>query len=611
LLHLINKITIMKNIYKFLILTFVVSGSMFYSCETTELDLLVDPTDLTTADPDLLLNQIQLNFRSSMITFNDRGADLGRVDYMFGRNYFNNFGAGTVSGPWNNLYSGMLPDISAIEAANSPDNDLSFHLGISKAMQATIMINLVDYLGDIVYSEANNPGEFPFPNLDDDAAVYAAAMDLLDEAKGYLNGATLGTATDLYYGGDASKWIKFANTMQMRANLAMGNYPAVINATNVISSSADDLQFSYGTQELAPDTRHPSYIGDYRSDGANTYFSNWLMNLMVGQYGDFTPLIGGPEPDPRRRFYFYRQNWRTPGNYALYEDVDGLFGAPGNIYLSNGAPNGETLQCSLQETPTHLQFTAQESIWCSVQMGYWGRDHGNDEGTPPDNFTRTASGVYPAGGSFDGREDVFPYVGVSIGATYGQQVGLGNGGGGAGIEPIMLASFVDFYRAEAYLASNDPANAATYLQAGITKSIAKVQSFGGLDPDANQHGVLDSATDSGRIATFISETIAAFNAAPLTSALDGLGWPVEKDKMDILGEQLAVAQFGAGNDMFNFIRRTGHPRTLSRSLEEVPGTFPRTVLYPGGEVSSNPNLNQRLDLNTQVFWDTGVTNPAN
>ena len=81
-------------------------------------------------------------------------------------------------------------------------NDLSFHLGISKAMQATIMINLVDYLGDIVFSEANNPAEFPFPNLDDDAAVYAAAMDILDEAKGYLNGATLGTATDLYYGGN-------------------------------------------------------------------------------------------------------------------------------------------------------------------------------------------------------------------------------------------------------------------------------------------------------------------------------------------------------------------------------------------------------------------------
>ena len=96
-----------------------------------------------------------------------------------------------------------------------------------------------------------------------------------------------------------------------------------------------------------------------------------------------------------------------------------------------------------------------------------------------------------------------------------------------------------------------------------------------------------------------------------TSALDGFGWPVEKDKMDILGEQMLVAQFGAGNDAFNFVRRTGHPRTLARSLEETPGNFPRSVLYPAGEVSSNPSIDQKTDLATQVFWDSGVTNPAN
>ena len=611
-LHLINKITIMKNIYKLLILTFVASGSMFYSCETTELDLRVNPNDLTSADPDLLLNSIQLNFRSSMITFNGIGARVGRTDYMFGRNYFNNFGSGTVGNPWNNLYSGMLPDITAIEAAHSADNDLSFHLGLSKVMQAAIMMNLVDNLGDIVFSEANNPGEFPFPTLDDDATVYAAAMALITEAKGYLNGASAGTATDLYYGGDSAKWTKFANSLEMRANLTMGNYPAVINATNVISSNADDLQFNYGTQELSPDTRHPSYNSDYRSDGANTYLSNWLMNLMTGPAGDNNIDFGIPEiSDPRRRFYFYRQNWGTPGNYSLIEDVNGIFGPAGEILAFGINENGETLQCSLQNTPNHLEFTPNEDYWCSVQLGYWGRNHGNDEGTPPDNFTRTANGVYPAGGSFDGREDAFPYVGSSIGASYGQQVGLGKGGGGAGIEPIMLASFVDFYKAEAYLASNDAVNAATYLEAAISKSISKVQSFGSLDPDANVHGVLDTAMDSDRIADFISQTIEAFEDAPMTSALDGFGWPVEKDKMDILGEQLAIAQYGAGNDMFNFIRRTGHPRTLARSLEEVPGNFPRSVLYPGSEVSSNPNILQKTDLNTQVFWDTGVTNPAN
>ena len=592
----------MKNIYKFLILTFVASTTMFYSCETTELELLENPTALTQADPDLLLNNIQLNFRTSAITFNNIGARLGRIDNMFGRNYFNNFGSGTVGGPWNDLYSDIMPDIAAIEAAHSADNDLSFHLGTSKLMQAVIMLNLVDTLGDIVWSEANKPEEFPSPMLDDDAAVYAAALDLVAEAKGYLNGASVGTATDLFYGGDASKWIKYANTILMRADLTQGNYTAVINASNVISSTADDLEFTYGTNELSPDNRHPSYIGDYRSDGANTYMSNWMMQLMTGDYGDFNAPTGRPEPDPRRRFYYYRQNWVTPGNYNLYS-------SGGSVFLYNGAENGETLQCSLQTTPSHLQFTPQEPYWCSVQMGYWGREHGNDEGTPPDNFTRTASGVYPAGGSFDDNPDVFEYTGIF--PNYDDNfVAQGAGGGGAGIEPIMLASFVDFYMAEAHLALGNTGPAATYLEAGITKSIAKVQSFGALDGAADS-AELASAMDAGRISSFIASVIADFNAAPMSSALDGTGWPVEKDKMDILGEQLAVAQFGAGGDMFNFIRRTGYPRTLSRSLEGAPGTFPRTVLYPGGEVSANPNILQRTDLNDQVFWDTGVTNPAN
>jgi len=598
----------MKNIYKFLILTLVASGTMFYSCETIELEKLENPTLLTSADPDLLLNRIQLDFRGSMTEFNFEGSTTGRLLVMGTRNYFQRYGSGTVSTSWNNLYADMMPDIAAIEAANSADNDLSFHLGVAKTLQATIMLNLVDWLGDIVYSEANNPSEFPSPVLDDDAAVYASALALLDEARAYLNGASAGTATDLYYGGDVAKWIKYANTITMRANLAQGNYPAVINATNVISSTADDMEFRHGTQDLSPDTRHPDYVTDYRSDGAGIYQSNWLMNIMAGIAGDANGVFGAPEPDPRRRFYFFRQTWRVPGNYALIEDVNGLFGPAGDVLAFAAAGNGETLQCSLQSTPTHLQFTPDEDIWCSVQLGYWGRSHGNDEGTPPDNFTRTATGVYPSGGSFDGQFDAYPYVGSAI--AWGQQVGVDQGGGGAGIEPIMLASYVDFYMAEAYLASGNAGMAATYMEAGMRKSIAKVQSFGSKDPEADS-AALANAMDPSRIDAFVDATIDAFNDAPDTSALDGFGWPVEKNKMDILGEQMLVAQFGAGNDAFNFIRRTGHPRTLARSLEAVPGNFPRSVLYPANEVSANPNIDQKTDLSTQVFWDSGVTNPAN
>ena len=75
---------------------------------------------------------------------------------------------------------------------------------------------------------------------------------------------------------------------------------------------------------------------------------------------------------------------------TLYRQVEATPGADAD-------PNEEDLNCSLAVPPPHYDgFT-----YCSVPNGYWGRSHGNDEGTPPDNFKRAAVGVYPAGGRFD------------------------------------------------------------------------------------------------------------------------------------------------------------------------------------------------------------------
>jgi len=592
----------MKKIYKYLLMTIVVSSTMFYSCETFELENTVSPNGLSPdqASADLLLNTIQLDYWRSVETFNNTNGELARIDYFFGRNYFADLTPAALNGPWNRLYSGMIPDIANIESLNSADNDLSFHIGISKVMQAHVMMLLVDSLGDIVFSQANNPTEFPNPTVDDDQDVYNAALALLDEARTLLAGASVGSATDLYYGGDADKWIKLANTLKMRADLTVGNYAAVVAATDLIESTADDMEFKFGTNELQPDNRHPDYESDYRSDGANIYSNSWLMNKMIGENGD-----EGPDNDPRRRYYFFRQNWRTPGNYALIEDVLGLIGSPGDVLAFSSDGNGETLQCSLQEVPTHYQFTPDAEIWCSNKLGYWGRVHGNDEGIPPDNFTRTARGVYPAGGSFDAVADAFPWIGEGINIE--QQVGLGKGGGGAGIEAIMLNSYVHFMQAEASLALGDAAGAAAHMEAGMRASIAKVMSFGALDGSAD----MSQAPDAAAVEAFVTLILDEFNAAPMTSGLNGSGFPLENDKMDILSEQYFVTLFGGSADAFNFIRRTGYPRTISRNIEPDPGLFPRTLQYPGNEVSANPNILQRTDLNTKVFWDQGVTSPAN
>ena len=619
----------MKKIYKYLLLAMLSTGTLFYSCETVELENLTSPNALSPsqADVDLLLSNIQLSYLGSMSTFNGMGSRLGRIEYMGGLNYFNNFGSGTAQGPWNSLYNSIIPDIALIEERHSAENDLSFHLGVSKLMQGHIMLSLVDVLGDIVFSESNNPAEFPTPNLDEDQAVYTAALALIDEAIGYLNSVdddeVSSGVIDLFYGGtsgtdpESAKWIKLANTIKMRANLTIGNYAAVLAATNVISSTDDDFQFTYGTNELSPDNRHPNYGADYRSDGANIYQSHWLISRMVSPNGD---LDADGDTDPRRRYYFYRQNWNTPNNYSYLTDIDGRFGAPGLIYVHNEGENAETLECSGLTTIPHLEFTPDENTWCTLPLGYWGRSHGNSEGTPPDNFLRTASGVYPAGGAFDGNNDAADfiaqfdengdYIGYVASAVklYKQAVGLGNGGGGAGIEPIILASFVEFWKAEANLMLGNIPASSTNIENALTMSIAKVQSFGALDGGADT----SQAPDATTVTAFIDRIVAEFDAAPaMGSALDPNGFPVAEDQMDILSEQFFIAMFGAGSDAFNFIRRTGYPRTMARSWSPAPGNFPRTVLYPGNEVGANPNILQRTDLDTRVFWDSGVTSPAN
>jgi hypothetical protein len=543
----------MKKIYKYLLITVLAMGTVFYSCETIELENLTSPNALSPdqADANALLNSIQRAYRASQITFNDRSGELTRIDYMGSRDYFSAYPSATLNGPWQNLYSSMLPDIAAIEALNEdPNIDLSFHIGISKAMQGHLMMQLVDFLGDIVWSQANNPIEYPSPMLDDDADVYAAAIGILNEAANALSGVDDAPSgvQDLYTDGDVDIWKKFINTVLMRANLTTGQNSAVLSASNVIDSNDDNFFFPYGTNVLSPDNRHPDYATDYTDSGANIYQSNWLMGLM-----DSTD-------DPRTRYYFYRQSDCTPGASC---DSDG---------------NGETLSCSLESIPVH--YATGGFTFCYLENGYWGRDHGDDDGTPPDNFLRSAVGVYPAAGRFD--DNAF------------SNVGLGVGGGGAGIEPIYSASFVDFMRAEAALATSQNDLALDYILSGIQKSIDHVQTFAAVDGSAD----LSYEPSGDDISGFIDDVETAFNAADS----DG--------KWNILGEQYFVAMYGGAADAYNFYRRTGFPTTLTPNLEPVPGVFPRTLLYPNNEVIANPNITQRLDNNTQVFWDTNPPGPA-
>ncbi len=543
----------MKKIIKYVLVVFL-AGSFLNSCDTTDLDLRDNPNILTSGDPNLLLNSMQLAYRTNMATFNNIGGALTRIHFMGGRDYFNNYPGATLNGVWSNTYSNLFANLQAIEAVNAEsDINYDFHVAMGKTMQAHTLLLLVDFLGSAAYTEAVNPLEFAAPNLDDGASVYQAALGLLDEAEALMStNPSASGATDFFYGGDAAKWIKAINSIRLKAYVTTNDaagFNAVIAGNNFISSSDDDLQFEYGTSELQPDTRHPDFANDYTPSGANIYHSNWTMETML------------LKDDPRIRYYFYRQVNGTPGA----NDIDG----------NAVDPDEELLACSLVVPPQHYQDGGY--TFCSVDNGYWGRSHGNDEGTPPDGFQRTASGVYPAGGRFDDNSfDV---------------VGLGLGGGGAGIEPIILASTIDFWRGD--MATSD-ADKAAFMQAGMEKSIAKVQTFGALDASADK-SFEPSESD---VTAYVDGIVADFNTA------------TGDDKENIFAEQYWIALYGGAAESFNYYRKTGYPTTLLPSWEPNPGPFPRSFLIPQNEVVTNPNLTQKTTLTEQVFWDTNPASPA-
>lgn len=125
--------------------------------------------------------------------------------------------------------------------------------------------------------------------------------------------------------------------------------------------------------------------------------------------------------------------------------------------------------------PGTIQIGDPNLPYCVVNVdGYYGRDHLNGEGIPPDESYRTVYGAYPAGGKFDANVFYNPSSPLYDRGTDGMR--------GKGFEPILLSSFTLFILAESSLMLNSGINTRNYLEEAIRQSIARVRS---LEPFLN------------------------------------------------------------------------------------------------------------------------------
>lgn len=545
----------------------------------------VDPS---LADPVSLYNSVQLGFNgvaaSGAVDAFAGGLARMRAE-IGGFAYQATHSPQEFSGYWSQVYAGLFPDIDAYIALAEPIG-LTTEVASAKIMKAYVYMQLVDLFNDVPTTQAgqgNAEDQNLTPTADAGEDVYNQAIALLDEAIGLLTAegapsSFASSAFDNYFGGSAAGWLKFANSLKLRAAVTTrlvngaggaGTISSIVDGGDFIAANGDNAEFKYGTSRANPNNRHPYYNDSYEENDGN-YQSNWYMWLMAESRDTVV--------DPRLRYYFYRQSTRVFPNEV--EDTPNAFDC-----IFTAVPDPEFI-------PEHYEDISEDMPYClgSYTKSYFGRDHLNGSGLPPDGAIRTIYGLYPGGGEFD----------TGVGNGDRQNLGV-DGALGAGISPVWQASWTHFILAEAVLTMGVSGDAKQLLEDGVRLSIARVTAFeskvDGAEVIATTPSILtvgDTYASGEDIERYVSAVMNEYDEATN-----------DTDRLALIAREYIVALFGAPLEAYNLYRRTCLPANIQPSIDPNSGPFIRSALYPQNHVDLNQNISQKSGgFEEPVFWDT-------
>lgn len=531
------------------ILSLFLLASLF-SCETIETDLTDNPSQLGINDIETngIFVSSQLQFAGIFEAFSTFGMDVSRMTQMGGSsNYSTNYIPASFNGTWTAAYAGFLKDSQAAKQLAREDGNSHAEAAL-EIMEAYTLMTLVDYFGDVPFTEALDSANVN-PVSDDDASIYDAAFTLLNDAISKLNGDSLplNNLDDFFYNGNEENWKRLANSLLIKYAITTrlvdaDNSRSIINGViasgDYISNSNSDFVFNWSTNTEFNDNRHPKFTLGYDNPTPAGFQSNYFMWLLNTEKG----LVQSGLKDPRLRYYFYRKTLEA-------------------------TTDQQAVTCVTQSPPSH--YNVSNYPFCQVGEGYIGRDHGNDGAILVDGSIRTIMGLYPSGGKFDDDSAL-------------SNPGMNEGAAGAGISPILTSSFVDFMIAEAQLTLNsNTAAAKSSLLSGIEKSIDDVLSF---NPGAVDSNFAPSSTD---ISDYISFVDSQYDNSP--------------NKLNVIIKEYFIALWGNGVEAYNNYRRTGLPENIQPSLNPNAGSYVNLMFYPDVHITLNSNATQR-QISQKVFW---------
>ena len=259
----------MKKIFKtFIILGLVASST---SCKKY-LDVNTDPNNVTSSTPDLIMPQALTATAALSQSFNHTyGADLGGyIANAGGVSGFGNFWTFVFnSGDFGGLFTSTfdnLQDYQYIINNTTPTGDYKYYNAVARTMKSFDYLRLVDAYGDVPYTQALQGAANLTPKYDAGSDVYKACIAELDAALVIFKSANTGSPVKLSSnssgtvdvtrystnttnvglsgstGLDMTNWIKFVNTIKLRALIRIQNV-AALSATFTAEKATLDNNF--------------------------------------------------------------------------------------------------------------------------------------------------------------------------------------------------------------------------------------------------------------------------------------------------------------------------------------------------------------------------------
>ena len=234
------------------------------SCKkSTFTEANTNPNAPNTVFPSMLLSSVEGSLAYA------QGGDMSRFTSMFMQQtlgatrqsaayYQYVLTAQDVDALWGNIYTAVMENDDSL-MVQSDRMGYNVYSGVSRVLMAYSLQIMVDCWGTIPYSNALKGFYNLTPSYDVDKGLYDTINSLCDKGIAYLNNPVQGKVTpgaeDVIYGGDATKWIKFAHAIKARLYMhqSKGNIAMATNAlseiANSFTSNADNAVCVFGTTE--------------------------------------------------------------------------------------------------------------------------------------------------------------------------------------------------------------------------------------------------------------------------------------------------------------------------------------------------------------------------